>query len=73
MPAFEIMMATPAIRTLIRDAKMHQALSVIESSRKHGMNTMDFSIKELFESGLITYEEAVRFVRQPGILNKERD
>jgi twitching motility protein PilT len=68
VPAFEIMMATPAIRTLIRDGKMHQALSVIESSRRHGMHTMDHSIKELFESELITYEEAVRFVRQPGIL-----
>ncbi|MCA9563781.1 MAG: PilT/PilU family type 4a pilus ATPase, partial [Myxococcales bacterium] len=71
VPAFEIMMATTAIRTLIRDNKMHQAFSVMESSRKDGMVTMDWSLKELYEYNIISYDDALRYVRQPGILGPD--
>ena len=70
VPAFEIMIATTAIRTLIRERKMHQALSVMESSRKDGNLTMDWSLKELYDYGIITYDDALRYIRQPGMLEK---
>jgi len=68
VPAFEIMLATTGIRSLIRDAKMHQALSLMETGRKVGMITMDNSIKDLYEHGIIAYDEAIRYIRQPALL-----
>jgi len=70
VPAFEIMMATTAIRTLIRDNKMHQALSAMESSRKAGNLTMDWSLKELYEYGIISYQDAARHIRQIALLGE---
>ena len=66
--AFEIMVATPAIRHLIREGKMHQAKSTLEVSKKHGMVTMDDALKDLFQRGKISLESALRFVHNPQIL-----
>ena len=55
--ALEIMTATPAVRTLIREGKTHQIDSVIETSAAAGMQTMDASLKQLFLSGIISREE----------------
>ena len=71
VPAFEIMIATTAIRTLIRDKKMHQAVSLMESSRKDGHVTMDWSLKELYEYDIITYEDALRYIHQPNLLDRK--
>ena len=49
VPAFEIMVGTPAIRNLIRDNRMHQALGMMESSRSVGMVTMDRALQDLIE------------------------
>ena len=68
--AFEIMLATTGIRSLIRDGKMHQALSLMETSRKQGMLTMDHSIRTLYQRRLIAYDEALRYVQQPTILGE---
>jgi twitching motility protein PilT len=57
--AVEIMMATPAIRSLIRESKAHQVYSVIQTSQKDGMKTMNQSLYELYQKNLITYEEAL--------------
>lgn len=53
LPAFELMKATPAIRTMIRDAKTHQIESAIHSGAKDGMISMDSSLIELYQSGMI--------------------
>jgi twitching motility protein PilT len=58
--AFEIMVATPAIRNLIRENKMHQALGTMESSRRDGMVTMDYALKCLVEDGHVTRETALQ-------------
>lgn len=63
--AFEVLVATPAIRNLIREDKMHQAHSLMETSRTLGMNTLDFSIRSLYERDVIHYEDALRFVQSP--------
>lgn len=55
--AMEIMTATPAVRNLIREAKTHQLDSVIETSARAGMQTMDAGLKQLYQRGLITAED----------------
>ncbi|MDD5936960.1 MAG: PilT/PilU family type 4a pilus ATPase [Clostridiales bacterium] len=61
VPAFEILEATNAIRTMIRDGKVHQIDSVIYSSAKDGMISMDSSIADLFRMGRISAETAVSY------------
>ncbi len=46
--AMEIMIATPAIRAIIRDDKVHQIYSMIQSGQKFGMKTMNQSLAELY-------------------------
>jgi twitching motility protein PilT len=52
--AAEVMMPTPAVRNLIREAKTHQLYSVIQTGSQHGMQTMDASLAGLVRSGRIT-------------------
>ena len=55
------MIGNTAIRNLIRDKKMHQALGMMEAARNDGMVTMDRALRDLVEEGLITEEIALRF------------
>ncbi len=55
----EIMIATPAIRAIIRDDKIHQIYSMIQSGQKYGMKTMNQSLAELYQSGKITINDAM--------------
>jgi len=57
--AIEIMIASAAIRNLIREAKAHQITSVIQTSAHVGMQTMDQCLRDYYQRGLITYEEAL--------------
>lgn len=59
--ALEIMVCTPAIRALIRDDKVHQIYSMIQSGQKYGMKTMNQSLAELYNSGKVTIGEAMSF------------
>ncbi|MCF6465643.1 type IV pili twitching motility protein PilT [Clostridium sp. Cult2] len=52
--AFEIMVATPAIRNLIREEKIHQIDTSIQTGGKQGMQTMDSSLLELYNNGIIS-------------------
>lgn len=56
--AMEIMIATPAVRNLIRDGKTHQVLSSIETGKRFGMQSLDDSIWKLLQEGLISSQEA---------------
>ncbi len=64
-PVFEVMIATTAIRTLIRDNKTHQCAVIMEASRRDGMVTMDSALKEAYEQGRVTYESASRHLTNP--------
>jgi len=55
----EIMIATPAIRNLIREAKSHQITSIIQTSANVGMQTMDQHLRDLYQKGVITYDDAM--------------
>ncbi|MBI3628274.1 MAG: type IV pilus twitching motility protein PilT [Candidatus Rokubacteria bacterium] len=57
--ALEIMVTTPAIRNLIREEKIHQIYSAMQSGQKFGMHTMNQSLVELIKKRLITREEAI--------------
>ena len=56
--ATEILIATPAVRSLIRESKLHQLYSVVQTSQKEGMKTMNQALYELYTQGIITYEDA---------------
>ncbi len=60
VPAFEIMIATPAIRNLIREGKTHQVDSIIAASGSEGMITMDQSLYDLAMRGVISKETALQ-------------
>lgn len=59
VPANEIMIASPAIRNLIREAKSHQITSMIQTSGNQGMTTMDQSLRDLYLKGWISLEDAM--------------
>ena len=58
--ACEIMIATPAIRALIRDDKVHQIYSALQSGKKHGMQTMTDALYQLYMNREVAKEECLR-------------
>jgi twitching motility protein PilT len=60
MMACEIMVATPAIRSLIRDDKVHQIYSALQSGKKHGMQTMVDALYQLYMNREVSKEECLR-------------
>ncbi|MEY7999532.1 type IV pilus twitching motility protein PilT [Clostridium sp. Mt-5] len=61
IPAIEIMIATTAIKNMIREGKTHQIESSMQTGAKYGMKTMDMSLAELYKNGLISYESAMAY------------
>jgi twitching motility protein PilT len=59
--AAEIMIATPAVRNIIREGKSHQLDAVIQTGAEYGMQSMDKTLVNLIHSGQITYDEARNF------------
>ena len=58
MAAHEIMIGTPAIRNLIREDKVAQMYSAIQTGGSLGMQTLDQCLQKLVQKGLITREDA---------------
>ncbi len=58
MAAAEILVATPAVRNIIREGKSHQLEAVIQTGAEFGMQSMDKTLVSLIHNGTITYEEA---------------
>lgn len=56
--AAEILVATPAVRNIIREGKTHQLEAVIQTGAEFGMQSMDKTLVSLIHSGTITYDEA---------------
>ncbi len=69
--AFEVMLATPAIRNLIREAKTFQIPSIMMTNRKMGMQLMDDAIYDLYMKGLITVEEGISFAHDPVAMSQK--
>ena len=63
--AHEIMLGTPAIRNLIREAKVAQMYSIIQTGQAQGMQTLDQCLADLLRRGLISAAEARSKARSP--------
>lgn len=59
--ATEVLVATPAVRNLIREGKAYQIPSVVQTNKDKGMQTMEDSLKELVVKGYISYEDGVHY------------
>ncbi|WP_075718184.1 type IV pilus twitching motility protein PilT [Roseburia sp. 499] len=69
--AYEVMLSSPAISNLIREGKAFQIPSMIQTSRKEGMQTMDDAIYDLYMRNLISAETAIAYAHEPnGMRNK---
>jgi twitching motility protein PilT len=56
--AAEILIATPAVRNIIREGKSHQLEAVIQTGAEHGMQSMDKTLVAMIHNGTVTYDEA---------------
>src|SRR5262245_1785305 len=63
--AAEILVCTAAIRALIRDDKIHQIYSMMQSGKKHGMQTMNDALYQLYMAREVAWEEVVRASSDP--------
>lgn len=68
--AIEVMLATPAVRSLIREGKTHQLPTVIQTNAKLGMQTMDKAIMDLVQNGLVSYAVAQEKMQSPDSLRR---
>jgi twitching motility protein PilT len=68
VPALEILVGTPAVRALIREAKTFQIPSVMQTGRRDGQLLMDDHLKQLVKADVITVEEATRWARRKDVL-----
>ena len=66
--AYEILVATPAVRSLIREQKTFQIGSSMSTGRKEGMQTMDQNLQELVQKGLVTIPEALKYAENVTLL-----
>jgi twitching motility protein PilT len=78
--ALEILMATAAIRNMIREEKVHQIYSAMQAGQKFGMQTMNQALADHYLRGRITRQEAVsrsmypeellRLIEQPQVASR---
>ena len=68
--ACEVMVATPAIRNLIRDGKTYQIYSAMQAGGRFGMQTMDQSLANLVEHGYVAYDLALERCHHPDDFNR---
>ncbi len=66
--AHEIMIGTPAIRNLIREDKIAQMYSAIQTGQNIGMQTLDQNLKQILGQGLVSKEEAMKKAANPDSL-----
>jgi len=69
--AFELLLASNAVRALIREGKTHQIPNVLSTSTSVGMCNLDRSLLDLVKRGKVEREEALRFMLQPNLLPPE--
>ena len=70
-PAVEVLLCTPAVRNLIREARTFEIPNVIETNRAIGMSSLDSSIAELYFNGMISKEDAIAQAAYPDKLERQ--
>ena len=68
--AAEILVVTPAIRAMIRDDKIHQIYSSMQSGKKYGMQTMNDALYQLYTSKTCSLEDVMRSTHDEAELRK---
>jgi twitching motility protein PilT len=68
--ATELLFATPAVRNLIREAKVSQMVSIMQTGSAAGMHTMDQDLARLVRDGIIPYEIAKARCHDPKDLER---
>ncbi|PIW64401.1 MAG: type IV pili twitching motility protein PilT [Candidatus Omnitrophica bacterium CG12_big_fil_rev_8_21_14_0_65_50_5] len=63
--ATEVLVATPAVRNLIREKALEQIPTAIQTGFQHGMHTMDMCLKDLYIKGIIAMEEVMLHAKHP--------
>jgi twitching motility protein PilT len=63
--ATEVLVATPGVRNLIREQAIEQIPTVIQTGSQFGMKSMDKSLKELYQAGIISYDVALSKAKNP--------
>jgi twitching motility protein PilT len=63
--ACEIMVCTPAVRACIRDDKVHQIYSIMQAGKKHGMQTLNDALYQLYLQGEVSLEECLQHSGDP--------
>lgn len=71
--AYEILVATPPLRNLIRDAKTHQIASILQTSQQHGMISFDACLADMVKRKIVTKEEAESKALNPDTFHKEME
>ncbi len=67
--AIEILIGTPAVRNLIREGKIHQIPSAMQTGQKVGMQTLDMALQELVRRNLVTPDEAQSKTNTPNLFS----
>ena len=70
VPCCEVLLCTSAVRNCIRENRIYEIPNIIETSRRLGMQSMDYSIQEHFQAGFIDREEAIIRSSNPGKMEK---
>ena len=70
IPAFEIMIMTPAISNMIRDNKIHQIEGIIYTSAKEDMISMDNSLLQLYKENKISRETVLQYCTNAEMIRK---
>jgi len=65
--AFEIMITNPAVRNLIRENKIAQIPSIMQTSKGMGMMTMEAAVNEVVAANLVTREQVANYLRSYGV------
>ena len=70
VPAVEILVSNPAVRNMIREGKIHQIYSSIQTGGRQGMQLMDSHLEELFRRGVIDRQTAIENATDPDELTR---
>jgi twitching motility protein PilT len=70
VPCVEILLCTSAVRNCIRENRIYEIPNIIETSRRVGMQTMDFSIQQMYNAGYIHRDEAILRSSNPGKMER---
>ena len=67
---FEIMVTTPSIANLVRENKIYQLESEIQTGAEHGMRQLDSHLFDLVQGGLVDADEAIEVSQNPAELGR---